>query len=184
MGGFLTSAPTGSNHGESHARPPVTHRPVAGQLPRTCPWGTHAKLASAGPRRRRFELVSRPEREHKRYAHDVAVTFRLGAQVIEGRTRNVSRGGLCANVADAVAMGTDLDVEIVLVFDDGMQSEALRLPCRVAWCTTLDDAHQLGVAFRALDKTKVEYLTMFLDFLDDQHRDRPARDLSIDDRFR
>jgi hypothetical protein len=128
--------------------------------------------------------VGRPEREHKRYAHDVAVTFRVGSKTIEGRTRNVSRGGLCANVADPIAMGTDLDVDIVLVFDDGMESEALRLPCRVAWCTTVDEAHQVGLAFRALDKQRVEYLTMFLNFLDDQHREPRRRDLSIDDRFR
>jgi hypothetical protein len=128
--------------------------------------------------------VSRPEREHHRYAHDVAVTFRVGKQAIEGRTRNVSRGGLCANLADAIAMGTDLDVEIVLVFDDGMQSEALRLPGRVAWCTTVDDAHQIGISFRALDKKRAEYLGMFLRYLDDQRHEPVSRELSLDDRFR
>jgi hypothetical protein len=114
----------------------------------------------------------------------VAVTFRFGAQTIEGRTRNVSRGGLCANLADSIEMGTDLDVEIVLVFDDGMQSEALRLPGRVAWCTTLDDAHQIGVSFRALDKKRTEYLGMFLRYLDDQRSEKPSRDMPLDDRFR
>ena len=72
-----------------------------------------------------FGYVSRSEREHRRYAHDVAVTFRVGTKVFEGRTRNVSRGGLCATTADALTTGTDLDLDIVLVFDDGMQSEAL-----------------------------------------------------------
>ncbi len=128
--------------------------------------------------------MSRTEREHKRYAHDVAVTFRVGGKQTEGRTRNVSRGGLCANISDPIAMGTDLEVDIVLVFDDGMQSEALRLPARVAWCTTVDDAHQIGIAFRALDKQRAEYLTMFLNFLDDQRAEKRERDLSIDDRFR
>jgi len=128
--------------------------------------------------------VSRSEREHKRYAHEVAVTFRVGTTAIEGRTRNVSRGGLCANVADPIAMGTDIEIDIVLVFDDGMESEALRLPCRVAWCTTVDDTHQIGVAFRALDKQRSEYLTMFLNFLDDQHGETRPREQSIDDRFR
>jgi len=128
--------------------------------------------------------VTRTEREHKRYAHDVAVTFRVGDKVFEGRTRNVSRGGLCANVADAIAMGTDIDIDIVLVFDDGMQSEALRVPCRVAWCTTVDDGHQIGVSFRALDKQRAEYLGMFLNFLDDQRGEKPSREMSLDDRFR
>lgn len=128
--------------------------------------------------------MTRSEREHRRYAHDVAVTFRFGANAIEGRTRNVSRGGLCANLSDPITMGTDIEVDIVLVFDDGMQSEALRLPGRVAWCTIVDDAHQIGVSFRALDKTRAEYLGMFLRYLDDQRSEKPSREMSLDDRFR
>jgi hypothetical protein len=127
--------------------------------------------------------VSRNEREHQRYAHEVAVTFRLDGKVVEGRTRNVSRGGLCASVADAIPMGTDIDIDIVLMFEDGMQSEALRLPCRVAWCTTLDDAHQIGVAFRGMDKKRADYLAVFLRCLDDQRSELVPRQLSLDDRF-
>ena len=127
--------------------------------------------------------MNRPEREHQRYAHDVAVTFRAGTQAIEGRTRNVSRGGLCATISDALAAGTDIAVEIVLVFDDGMQSEALRLPGRVAWCTTVDEAHQVGISFRALDKKRAEYLSMFLRYLDDAQSEAPAREPSLDERF-
>jgi len=128
--------------------------------------------------------VSRPEREHQRYAHDVAVTFRVGSRAIEGRTRNVSRGGLCATIADALPSGTDLDLDIVLVFDDGMQSEALRLPGRVAWCTTVDEANQIGISFRAMDKKRNEYLGMFLRYLDDSYDEKPLREQSVDDRFR
>jgi PilZ domain len=128
--------------------------------------------------------VTRAEREHARYAHDVAVTFRVGAKAFEGRTRNVSRGGLCATISDAVPNGTDIDVEIVLVFDDGMQSEALRLPGRVAWCTTVDEANQVGISFRGLDKQRSQYLTMFLRYLDDQRTEQPAGEQSLDDRFR
>ena len=128
--------------------------------------------------------VTRAEREHRRYAHDVAVTFRVGGKAFEGRTRNVSRGGLCATISDAVASGTDLDVEIVLVFDDGMQSEALHLPGRVAWCTTVDEANQIGISFRGLDKKRAEYLGMFLRYLDDSHGETPSREQSLDDRFR
>ena len=131
-----------------------------------------------------LRYVSRPEREHRRYAHDVAVTFRVGGKAFEGRTRNVSRGGLCATISDAVDSGADLDVEIVLVFDDGMQSEALRLPGRVAWCTTVDEANQIGISFRALDKKRAEYLGMFLRYLDDSHAEAPAREQSLDDRSR
>jgi PilZ domain len=128
--------------------------------------------------------VTRAEREHRRYAHDVAVTFHVGTTAIEGRTRNVSRGGLCATLTDAIDAGTDLDVDIVLVFDDGIQSEALRLPGRVAWCTTVDEANQIGISFRGLDKARTEYLGMFLRYLDDTRTEKPAREQSVDDRFR
>lgn len=103
---------------------------------------------------------------------------------IDGRTRNVSRGGLCATLTAAIDAGTDLEVDIVLVFEDGVQSEALRLPGRVAWCTTVDDANQIGVSFRGLDKARAEYLGMFLRYLDDSHDEKPLREQSVDDRFR
>lgn len=112
------------------------------------------------------------------------MTFRVGTRAIEGRTRNVSRGGLCATIADALPSGTDLDLDIVLVFDDGMQSEALRLPGRVAWCTTVDEANQIGISFRSMDKKRNEYLGMFLRYLDDSHDEKPMREQSVDDRFR
>jgi PilZ domain len=124
------------------------------------------------------------DREHPRYAHEAAVTFYVGAVTHEGRTQNVSRGGLCASLADPVPVGTDVDVSIVLVFDDDMQSEALRLPARVVWCTDVDEAHQVGIAFRPLDAQRAEYLAIFLRYLDDHRAETRPRDLSVDDRFR
>ena len=105
--------------------------------------------------------------------------------MIEGRTRNVSRGGLCATLADPVPVGADLDVDLVLVFEDEAQSEALRLPARTVWCTSVDDAHQVGVAFRPLSAEASEYLTMFLRYLDDSRVEKVNRPIpEIDDRFR
>ena len=124
------------------------------------------------------------EREHPRYAHEAAVTFHVGKQVIEGRTRNLSRGGICANLAEPIAAGLDLDIDIVLVFEDDAQSEPLRLPARVAWCTPVDDAHQIGLMFRPLPRDTGEYLTMFLRFLDEGKLPKSKRDVDIDDRFR
>jgi hypothetical protein len=123
------------------------------------------------------------EREHPRYAHEVAVTFHVGAKTYEGRTQNVSRGGLCANLGELIALGTDCEVDIVLVFDDEMQSEALRLPARVVWCTTVDDAHQVGVSFKPLPAERVQYLTMFLKYLGEDKVPKAAKSDNIDDRF-
>ena len=124
------------------------------------------------------------DREHPRYAHEAAVTFHIGTAEHEGRTQNVSRGGLCANLAGALPVGTDVDVSIVLVFDDDLQSEALRLPARIVWCTNVDEMHQVGLAFRPLDAERAEYLNIFLRYLDDRRAEKRPRDLSVDDRFR
>ncbi|HUJ62213.1 MAG TPA: PilZ domain-containing protein [Kofleriaceae bacterium] len=128
--------------------------------------------------------MSRTEREHPRYAHEAAVKLILGKRTVEGRTRNVSRGGLCAELAEPLPVGSDLDVEMVLVFEDDVRSEALRLPGRVVWCTTVDDSNQVGIAFRPLDAQRLRFLTLFLSYLDDARLERRARNDNIDDRFR
>lgn len=128
--------------------------------------------------------MTQAEREHRRYAHEAAITFCVGARVIAGRTQNVSRGGLCASLADPVPMGTELDVDMVLVFEDDAQSDALRLPARVIWCTAVDNAHQVGLVFRSLDAERAEYLRLFLRYLDDgAQREKTPRESEIDKRF-
>ena len=75
-------------------------------------------------------------------------------------------------------------VDITLVFDDDMQSEALSLPARVAWCTTLDDEFQIGVSFKPLDADRAEYLQLFLKYLGEERAPRGRRtEKNIDDRF-
>jgi PilZ domain len=125
-----------------------------------------------------------PGREHPRYAHEAAVTFHAGDCETEGRTQNVSRGGLCASVDDALVLGTELDISIVLMFDDDVQSEPLRVPARVVWSTMVDDTHQVGIMFRALTAEQTQYLNIFLKYLDNQRAEQRPRDLSVDDRFR
>ena len=113
------------------------------------------------------------------------MTFHVGGKAYAGRTHNLSRGGLCANVSDPIAVGIDLDVDVSLVFDEDAQSDALRLPSRVVWCTTLDDAYQVGVSFRPLDAQKAEYLAVFLRYLGDSNAERvPRTDKdNVDKRF-
>ncbi len=128
--------------------------------------------------------MTRHEREHPRYAHEAAVRCHVRGKQLDGRTRNVSRGGVCADLTDPIAVGTDLHIDLVLVFDADTQSEPLRLPARVVWCTTVDDGYQIGLAFRPLNAEASEYLDLFLRYLDDS-RDEPApAGDSIDDRFR
>ena len=48
---------------------------------------------------------------------------------------------------------------------DGM-SEPLQLLGRVAWCTALFGAYQIGVKFVKVDDDRARYLDMFVGFLD------------------
>ena len=122
-------------------------------------------------------------REHPRYAHEAVLTLHVGANTYSGRTQNMSRGGLCADLAEAIELGTDIEVDIQLVFDD-VESEPLRLPARVAWCTTLDDAFQVGLSFQKLTAEHQQYLTIFLRYLDaDGPTQRSRRESNLDKRF-
>lgn len=111
------------------------------------------------------------------------VSIQLGGAVLEGRTRNVSRGGACADVAKAVPVGVDIDVDLALVFDEA-QSEPLRIPARVVWCTMVDDAYQIGIAFRPLTAGQAQYLGLFLRYMNDTGTEKPKRHATVDDRFR
>lgn len=137
-----------------------------------------------GPKAPGAAPADRSEREHPRYAHEAAITVHVGTQQFAGRTENVSRGGLCADLQQAVKVGTDVDLDMQLVFDEETQSEALRLRARVVWCTTVDDTFQVGLSFKPLDSERNEFLTMFLRYLDDGRAPKlPTRKPSIDDRF-
>ncbi len=123
------------------------------------------------------------EREHPRFAHEAVVTLHVGEKTFWGRTQNMSRGGLCAEIAEPVALGTDIEVDIQLVFED-VESEPLRLPARVVWCTTLDEAFQVGLSFQKLTADHMQYLTIFLRYLDDgSPKLRTRRESNLDKRF-
>lgn len=115
------------------------------------------------------------------------MTLLGGKTKLEGRTVNVSRGGLCVDLPSKVKVGSDVDIDIVLIFDEETESEPLRVPSRVVWCTKLDSAYQVGICFRPMDAERAQYLTMFLRYLDDGTDGKKARTpppASIDDRFR
>jgi hypothetical protein len=128
--------------------------------------------------------VSRSERQHPRFAHEAAIALHAADRTVAGRTRNVSRGGLCAMVTDEIAVGTPIEIDLQLVFHDDRQSEPLRLPARISWCTAIDDRYQIGVQFLALHDETAADLTMFLRYLDGRTaaRSRVATG-SLDERF-
>ena len=97
----------------------------------------------------------------------------------------MSRGGLCATLSEEIAIGAEIQIDIQLVFEDEHRSEALRLPARIAWCTSIDDSHQIGAQFLPLDAETGEYLAIFLRYLDGEGAARTKHvAVTVDDRFR
>lgn len=128
--------------------------------------------------------VTLQEREHPRYAHEAAVTFSAADQAFSGRTANLSRGGLCATLTEAIAVGLQVEVDIQLVFADDRQSEPLRLRGLVVWCTAVNDGNQVGVRFQSIEREQADDLTMFLRYLDDGGNAKSAKlPVPIDERF-
>ena len=113
------------------------------------------------------------------------MTLLLRGEAVQGRTQNVSRGGLCADITDAIPVGTEVEVFVALVFENEEHSEALRIPARVAWCTEVDEGHQLGLVFKPMNADLTKYLGMFLRFLDTEERVKndKRRDAPVDEKF-
>lgn len=114
------------------------------------------------------------QRQFPRYAHEAEVAFCVGTERIVGRTSNLSRGGACAVMDAAIRVGTAGEVELALVFAEGTLSEPLRLRARVVWCTAVGDHHQVGLSFPALSAEQLEFIAMFLRFLDEGAQERRA----------
>ena len=58
------------------------------------------------------------------------------------------------------------------------------MPARIVWCTSVDDAHQVGLAFKLLSSDRAQDLTMLLRYLQDTVSGRVKRPrVSIDERF-
>jgi len=127
-------------------------------------------------------VIRMVDRQFPRYALEAAVTVRHGDASAGGRTTNLSRGGLCAEVDAAIPSGAQIIVELALIFDEGTTSEWLALPARIAWSTPLDDRFQVGISFRGLSADQAEYLELFLRYLAD-HAPRPSAESNHDDLF-
>jgi len=135
-------------------------------------------------------MDTRPTRNSPRYAHAAAVAFHVRGNVYGGQTTNLSRGGLCAEVNVELLLGQEIAVDIELVFDNNAHSEPLRMWGRVVWCTRVDNANQVGLAFCHVQPEQAEFLTVFLNFLDQSKREserskreRVRASVSVDERF-
>ena len=124
-----------------------------------------------------------PKRQHPRFAHEATLAIHANGAVYRGKSTNLSRGGLCADLSGFLAIGTDVIVDIQLVFDHDFKSEPLQVQARVVWCTTVDGERQVGLSFQRLRPEQTEFLTLFLRYLDHSTRDRIRTHYNVDDRF-
>ena len=105
-------------------------------------------------------------REHPRFNVDIQVAVSVADAKFAARTRDMSRAGLCLIGEQPIPADTEISLELVLTFGEAGTSEPLKMIGRVAWCTALFGAYQIGVKFVKLDDDRARYLDMFLGFLD------------------
>lgn len=132
----------------------------------------------------------RATRTSPRYAHGAAISISVQGKTLFGRTANLSYGGVCAEIPVELPLGAEVDVDIELELDNGAHTEPLCVMGRVVWCTSVDNANQVGLAFCHLQRDESETLALFLRFLDRnrvererQRKERTKRRTTIDDRF-
>src|SRR5690242_5917077 len=106
--------------------------------------------------------MSTQPREHPRYALEATVKLTTPTRESTGRTANLSRGGLCAMMAEAFPVGDAVAIDVALVFDNDSLSEPLSLKGRVVWCAKVKASYQVGLAFTGLTPETVKYLDVFL----------------------
>jgi hypothetical protein len=113
--------------------------------------------------------VTAQSRQFPRYAVAASVELRpsSGDPAVLGRTRNVSRGGLCAATRSSVRIGADVEARITLVFKGGAVSEPLVLPMRIVWCTAMGSEFQVGCSFLGVTAEQRQYLEVFLKYLEE-----------------
>ena len=105
-------------------------------------------------------------REHPRVNVDIQVGVSVADEKFAARTRDMSRAGLCLIGEQPIPADTEISLELVLTFGETGTSEPLKVIGRVAWCTAMFGAYQIGVKFVKLDDDHARYLDMFLGFLD------------------
>ena len=106
-------------------------------------------------------------RRHPRYAVDVEAKLTLpDGQVLQTRTRDLSRNGVCLIAGEAVTPGQTASVSLVLSFGNNAFSEPLVMVARVVWSTKIADAFQVGAMFDEVTQEQDGFLEMFLHFLD------------------
>jgi hypothetical protein len=124
--------------------------------------------------------MSSESRAHPRYALEVDAEVRTASGNLPARTRDVSRGGLALTLPQALPLGTEVMLNLALVFDEETFSEPLLLRARVVWCTRLADKHHIGTTFVSMTNEQRAYLDMFMRYLTEGKRRAAAAEAAND----
>lgn len=84
-----------------------------------------------------YRVLREPEHEEE---------VRLEKAYQESVAKNISLGGLCMKVKEALRSGTIVEVQIPSVFSDG----SVPVEAQVMWCEKIKADSYIGVAFQAL----------------------------------
>jgi hypothetical protein len=106
------------------------------------------------------------QRQHPRFNVDIQISVSVANARFAARTRDISRAGLCLVAMTPINRESEVSLDLVLTFGTEGTSEPLKLIGRVAWCTALFGAYQIGVKFVKVDDERARYLEMFVGFLD------------------
>lgn len=107
-------------------------------------------------------------RQHPRFAVELAAEIVVGGERIQTPTKDMSRGGICLISPKRLPTGTEIVLSLSLVLGTRAFSESLRLSGRVVWCTEIEQAFQVGVAFVHVDLETNGFLEMYLRFLEQE----------------
>ena len=118
----------------------------------------------------------RTRRQYPRYNVDLKVTASIGKDRFDARTRDISRAGICLVGMRPLDRDAEITLNLVLTFGSEGASEPLALLGRVAWCTAMFGAYQIGIKFVKVDQERARYLDMFVGFLDGTLAPGPTSD--------
>ncbi len=109
--------------------------------------------------------MSAIQRSSKRYPIEIFVEIIDGDQKIQGRTQNLSAGGLCATLPMSVAKGKVVQLQLALIRGEVL-SGSIWLDARIVWCTKVGHSFQLGLTFQVISPKNAAHIQEFLEYLE------------------
>lgn len=115
-------------------------------------------------------------RQYPRFAVELQSEIEIGGERLAATTRDVSRGGICLVTSQSVERGAILPLHLSLALGSAAFSEAVTLPARVIWCTTVGPTmFQIGASFSQLSYHQIGELEMCLRFLQRESQIEPTK---------